>query len=120
MRYAWIAVGGAAGSSARWLLGLSMAGVTVGGFPLPTLLANLAGSFALGFAFGRWGDRSASAAYQAATSGFLGAFTTMSAFGWEAWTLLSDGRAAAAAAYVAASALAGPLLAGAGLRAGAP
>lgn len=119
MRYAWIAAGGAAGAAARWALGMSFAAAGWSGvFPAATLLANLTGAFALGYAAGRWAaKRGSSGTYQALTVGFLGAFTTVSAFGFETWTLLSEGRAGLAALYAALSASAGPALAFAGMRA---
>ncbi len=123
MRYAWaaIAAGGASGAVARWGIGVWATSAANGFvFPYATLVINLVGAYALGWMSGRFSDRDkTTAAYQAAAAGFLGAFTTMSAFGAEAWTLLADKRFLAAAAYVAASAIAGPLLAGAGRRAGA-
>jgi CrcB protein len=123
MRYAWaaIAAGGAAGAVARWGIGVWATSAANGlVFPYGTLGVNLVGAYALGWMSGRFSDwDKARVAYQAATAGFLGAFTTMSAFGLEAWTLLADERLLAAAAYVAASAIAGPLLADAGRRAGA-
>ncbi|WP_309121391.1 CrcB family protein [Paenibacillus sp.] len=119
MRYGWIAAGGAAGAVSRWGLGVWLAPASAGGFPYATLAANLIGAYALGWMSARFSaEDKSSAAYQGAASGFLGAFTTMSAFGLEAWTLLADGRYVAAATYAAASACAGPLLANAGLRAG--
>jgi len=120
MRYAWIAAGGALGAVARWALGSWLLAAAGDGFPYGTLFANMAGAYALGWMSGRFDAKiKSAAAYQGAAAGFLGAFTTMSAFGLEAWALLSDGRAAAAAAYIAATACAGPLLANAGIRAGA-
>ncbi|WP_162388372.1 fluoride efflux transporter FluC [Paenibacillus antri] len=119
MRYGWIAAGGAAGAVSRWGLGAWLAPAAAGGFPYATLAVNLLGAYALGWMAGRFSAKDkSSAVYHGAAAGFLGAFTTMSAFGLEAWTLLADGRSVAAAAYVAASACAGPLLANAGLRAG--
>ena len=121
MRYVWIAAGGALGAAARWGVAQAFAGAGAGAsWPFATLLANLAGAFALGWLYARASDRDkASPAYQAAAAGFLGAFTTMSAFGLEAWTLLDADRFGAAAAYIALTAAGGPLLARAGLRLGA-
>jgi len=113
MRWIGVAAGGALGAAARWSVAWAAAGLS--SFPWPTLGVNAAGAFALGYAFGQTDERARrSPAYQAIAAGFLGAFTTMSAFGLETWTLLEDGRIATAAAYAAASAVVGPLLAAAG------
>lgn len=116
MRWVAIALGGALGAAVRWSVSYAFAGFW---FPVATAGVNAAGSYALGWLFGRASDRSKrGAGYQGAATGFLGAFTTMSAFGWETWSLLTDGRWGAAALYAAASATLGPWLAAAGLRRG--
>ena len=122
-KYAWIAAGGAAGAVSRWAAGAALAGAGAAhGFPLATLLVNLLGAYALGRLRGRWSSVRGKRAvfYQAVTGGFLGSFTTMSAFGLETWTLLADGRIAAGAFYALVSAAAGPLLARVGMRRGIP
>ncbi|HZG84520.1 CrcB family protein [Paenibacillus sp.] len=119
MRFVWIAAGGALGSAARWGVAQAFAGAG-GPWPFATLLVNGAGAFALGWLYARASDRDKrSPAYQAAAAGFLGAFTTMSAFGLEAWTMLEGERYGLAAAYIALTAAVGPPLARAGLRLGA-
>ena len=98
----FLAVGGAAGTLARYGLGglLQPAGST---FPWGTLVVNVTGSFALGFLM-RWllGSGVATPELRAAlTVGFCGAFTTMSTFSYETIALLEDGQSLRAAAYVA-------------------
>lgn len=113
----WFAVAafGALGSVARWGIGLLF---TPGsGFPAGTLLCNIAGSFALGWVTRRSVVKQWPAwAAQGVGAGLLGAFTTMSAFGVETWTLVRSEQWEYAAAYVLASAILGPAAAFAGLR----
>jgi len=104
-----VACGGGAGAVARWTLGTAIGGRSeVGGFPVGTWVVNVAGCLAIGVAqacaerFG-WhpGWR------LAATTGFLGGFTTFSAFGAETVGLWESGRAGVACGYVAASIVCG-------------
>ena len=102
-----IAAGGAAGALARFAL-MSAVGHWLGtGFPFATLAVNVLGCFAMGalveiFALA-W---SASQETQAMlTVGFLGAFTTFSAFTLDVNMLMVHGRLGLAAFYVAASVL---------------
>lgn len=97
----FLALGGAAGTLARYGLGglVQPAGST---FPWGTLVVNVLGSFVLGFLM-RWllGSGVATPELRAAlTVGFCGAFTTMSTFSYETLTLLEDGESFRAAAYV--------------------
>ena len=108
MQTALVAIAGALGAVLRYRLAVA---VGVRSFPWATLAVNVVGSFALalvltGPATNRWSETTT----VAVAVGMLGAFTTFSAFGWETWTLLRDGREGVAAAYVAAS-LAGGLAA---------
>lgn len=109
-----VMLGGALGSGARYLLG-GLAQDRLGdGFPWGTLLVNLLGSFAialaleLGLLTGRLGPE----ARLLLVTGFLGGFTTWSAFNQETLRMLEEGRLAAAALY-AGVALLGGLAAGA-------
>ncbi|WP_199617760.1 fluoride efflux transporter FluC [Paenibacillus alkalitolerans] len=109
-----VALGGALGALARWSIALIFPPSP--GFITGTLVCNLAGSYALGrlqrkAAGGRW----PAWAVHGIGTGMLGAFTTMSAFGWETWTLLYDRRWAEAIVYVVASGTLGPLAAHLGL-----
>lgn len=114
-----IAAAGAAGGGLR--AAISVPWVASGGvaFPWPTLAVNVLGSLLIGLwwgRFGRPGPVSASPDRHAVVmSGFLGGFTTFSAFGAETWLLLTDGRSAEAAAYVGVSFVAWPLAAMLGL-----
>jgi CrcB protein len=98
-----IAIGGAAGTLARHLIGTAFRNV-VPGFPAATLAINVVGSFLLGLLLVRLGETGTSSALRAAlTVGFCGGFTTFSAFSYETVVLFQRGGAARALAYVAAS-----------------
>lgn len=103
----FIAAGGAAGAVARYAM-MSAVGHWIGtGFPWATLSVNVVGCFVMGalaeaFALA-W---SASPEIRAfLTVGFLGAFTTFSAFTLDVNLLMAQGRLMPAALYVAASVL---------------
>jgi CrcB protein len=99
--YLAIAVGGAAGSVLRYAVGVAVAARLGAAFPWGTLLVNALGSFAIGLAVGVLDRRSA--AWLLLVPGFLGGFTTFSAFGAETLALLRAGAAGRAGLYVAAS-----------------
>ena len=88
-----IAIGGGLGSIARFILSREM-GIWLGNFlPYGTLTVNIAGSLALGWFITFFFDRPelSSALRLGLTVGFLGAFTTFSAFSYESLQLLLDG-----------------------------
>lgn len=117
-----VALGGAAGSAARYLVtSLAALAGAAPRFPLGTLVVNAAGCLAVGAFMGAAQSRDwlHGPARPLVVTGFLGGFTTFSAFGWETWALVQQ-RAAGAAALNAALQLALGLLAvWAGLRLGA-
>ena len=83
----------------------SLAPVDAGAFPWSTFLINVSGSMALGWLAARWG--AVEWVRLLVGAGFLGAYTTMSAFAVEADVLVRDGHAATAGLYVAASVVCG-------------
>ncbi len=96
--YFLVAAGGACGALGRYLVVTvaSSWGVT---FPLGTLVVNVAGSFAIGV-FSAWivaGGGEYSSARALFQTGFLGAFTTFSAFSLDTLNLFASGQALAAA-----------------------
>jgi CrcB protein len=95
-----VALGGAAGSVARFLVLLG-AGRVMPGWPLGTLMVNVGGSFVIGMVYVALTQRTPLAPLLVA--GFLGGFTTFSAFSLDALKLWEGGQAVQAAAYVAAS-----------------
>lgn len=83
-RLLWVCAAGALGSGARFLisLGVERAGPT--GFPLGTLIVNVAGSFVICVIMELAAAGLVSPTTRLAlTTGFLGGFTTYSAFAYE-------------------------------------
>lgn len=101
--FLWVAIGGAAGASARFAL--STLFFIPGQFPWPTLVINIAGSLGIGLLWGLYGQHAwfESWGRYLLVVGFLGGFTTFSAFSLETVGLVEGGRTGAAAGYVTAS-----------------
>lgn len=118
-RYVLVVVlGGVPGALARYGLGLALPAPS--GWPLPTLVINLAGAFVLGLlleALARSGpDRGGRRVLRLLVgTGFIGAFTTYSTFAAESARLLATGRAVDSLAYLAASLVGGTLASGLGI-----
>ena len=108
---AYVALGGALGSVARYLVGLAVA------FPLGTLTVNVIGSFAIGFVWATQIDK-VSFVMPLVMFGVLGGFTTFSSFSLDVMRLVEDGRLGAAGAYVLASVILSLLACHAGLTLG--
>ena len=97
-----VALGGAAGSVARYGVNRAALAAFGPGFPVATLAVNVAGSFLMGLLAAMLALRGKAWAPLLMT-GALGGFTTFSAFSLDAVTLWTRGQQATAAAYVAAS-----------------
>lgn len=98
-----VALGGALGACARYLTGLATLRLIGPGFPWGTLIVNVLGSFVMGLlvvALAHWG---ANRMAPLLMTGFLGGFTTFSAFSLDAMTLWERGDSLAAAVYVGGS-----------------
>jgi CrcB protein len=104
MRYLLVMAGGAAGSLLRYVISQSVAAWSATRFPLATFAVNLTGSFLIGLVLGAVGDKQALNLRGLLVAGFLGGFTTFSAFEWEVYRL---GRSWMALAYAAASVVLG-------------
>ncbi|MFV0334982.1 MAG: fluoride efflux transporter CrcB [Tropicimonas sp.] len=100
-----VALGGAIGAVSRHLTGLAMRALLGGGFPWGTLTVNIVGSLLMGGLVVLLERRGATQLMPLITTGFLGGFTTFSAFSLDAITLFEDGRSGMALVYVAASVL---------------
>ena len=99
-----VAIGGAFGAMLRYLAGAGIARVAAPGFPVAILTVNVVGSFAMGVLAVTL-SRSAPHLTPLILTGLLGGFTTFSAFSLETVQLIEEGRAGAAALYVALSVL---------------
>jgi len=114
-----VGCGGFAGSVVRFLTGLLATAVAPGArFPWGTFAVNLAGCFLIGLLAGRL-DRPGvvdGSLRLLLVTGFLGGFTTFSAFGLETLHLLRSGAGMLALGYALASVGLGVLLAAIGMR----
>ncbi len=101
----WVALGGAAGSVARYLIMSFVGHVIHGGFPYATLVVNVVGAFVLGGVI-----ETMSLAWSPSPEirnfvvvGILGGFTTFSTFSMDAFFLFERGQYSIAGLYIAAS-----------------
>lgn len=106
MTWLYVAIGGAFGAMGRYGL-MSLIGRRMGdAFPYGTLAANVLGSFAMGALvamLARYLPPMQHELRALLAVGFLGAFTTFSAFSLDVVVLYERGQWAAAAAYIAVS-----------------
>jgi CrcB protein len=102
-----VAAGGAVGASARHLVGLATLRVFGSGFPVGTMVVNIVGCLAMGILVGLFATRiqGSQALRLLLATGFLGGFTTFSAFSLDFTVLWDRGQIALAIGYVAASVL---------------
>jgi CrcB protein len=116
MAYLWVALGGATGAATRFAVS-QWTGVRWGWtFPWGTFAVNVTGSLAIGLVMTLLVARGADPAYRLLlVTGFLGGYTTFSAFSFEALTLLEARRWDAAALYVIGSVVLGLLATALGL-----
>jgi fluoride exporter len=110
----FIALGGASGAVARYLLAGWAHRMWEGHLPVGTLFVNVLGSFALGIVYVVLVEKQL--IHQdwrgVLMVGFLGAFTTFSTFSLETITLLEAGHVAHALGYMVISAVVCVLMAG--------
>lgn len=99
----YIAMAGALGTLARYLVSAGAARILGARYPYGTFAVNVLGSFVIGFAMALFISRGHMDSHlrMALTIGFLGGFTTYSSFAYETVTLIEGQRLAAAAGYVA-------------------
>jgi CrcB protein len=101
-KLAAIAIGGASGAVARYLVNVSPLSRVFESFPLATLLINVTGSFLIGLSIILLSDRFvvSEAVRLGLIVGFLGGFTTFSTFEGELYGLLTEGEALSAGFYL--------------------
>jgi CrcB protein len=109
-----VALGGAFGASARYLVNVSTMRLIGPGFPWATLAVNVIGSFLMGALVVILAHKDATRLAPFLMTGVLGGFTTFSAFSLDALTLWERGQTGPAAAYVLGSVIVslGAILAG--------
>jgi CrcB protein len=115
----WIALAGGLGSAARYLVGIGAVRWLGVRFPYGTLAVNVLGSIAIGLVFAIGAARDIDSRTQLIlATGFLGGFTTYSAFAYESVMLLERRGSAMFALYVGATLAAGVAGAWLGLKVG--
>jgi CrcB protein len=109
MKYLWVGFGGAAGSVARYLVGLLVYERMGTRFPYGTFVINISGCFVIGMLLTVLDGRlDLSPAWREAMAiGFVGAFTTFSTFEYETLRAVQHGQAVTALAYVLSSVVLG-------------
>lgn len=110
-----VALGGAIGAVARYLTNVGAMRLIGPGFPLGTVLVNVAGSFLMGVLVVLMAERLGNRLAPFLMTGALGGFTTFSAFSLDAVTMWDRGQGAMAGLYVAGSVLVSILALVAGL-----
>jgi CrcB protein len=111
-----VALAGALGAPARYMVESLVRRLRSGPFPLGTLLVNISGSLALGVVVGLAASATLDADARAVIgTGFLGAYTTFSTYAYETVRLAEDGRRTSAATYAVGSLLAAAAAAALGL-----
>jgi CrcB protein len=117
LRYIAVAVGGAVGAVARFWLGSLVAQMFPSRFPYGTLIINVSGSFIIGFFLTlamEKGEISPIWRLGVAT-GFVGAYTTFSAFEFESFKMMESGDGIAGVLNVLVSLMLGFLAVWAGI-----
>ena len=104
-KYLWIAIGGSLGSLARYGVGTFVAGRMGTKFPYGTFVINITACVIIGFSLAFLGRRTdMNPAWRFLVPvGFVGAYSTFSAFEWEIFSGLRTGAFFIAALYVVLS-----------------
>ena len=101
-----IALAGAVGSVARYLLGRGVQRLAAVAFPIGTLVVNVTGCLIIGLVARHFLNDETRPVLQASLIvGFCGGFTTFSAFSFETFGLIQAGNWPKAVAYMVASVL---------------
>jgi len=106
MGYLLVAVGGALGSLARYIIGTKIAEKARTDIPVGTFLINITGAILLGIVSSIGLNENLYALFG---EGFLGAYTTFSTFMYEGFNLFQDNQRKNAIIYISASLILGIL-----------
>ena len=110
-----VALGGAIGSTGRYLTSLAVESISSSRFPYETLTANLIGCFLIGLLWGYFERLSISNEFRLFLfTGVLGGYTTFSTFARENVQFLKAGEPLSAVSYILISNLFGLTLVAAG------
>ena len=97
----WIALGGAAGSVLRYLIGGAVQKMSGAAFPVGTFAVNVTGCFLIGIFAQHYMNIQTHPQMRALLiTGFCGGYTTFSAFSLETAGLMDGGEYTKAAAYI--------------------
>jgi CrcB protein len=98
----WIAIGGAIGAVLRYLMVMGVANLFPFDFPLPTLLVNVIGSFAIGAIFAACSgvNNFMDTIKPFVIIGLLGGFTTFSSYSMETIILIQKSEIFRAFSYI--------------------
>lgn len=101
-----VAIGGALGAVGRFATGIAAVRLFGSSVPYGTVAVNVAGSFVIGLAFVLMGGLSGETGRHTAflMTGFLGGYTTFSAYSLDCWMLFQQGRVTEALLYAFGSA----------------
>jgi CrcB protein len=116
----FVALGGAIGSAARYLVGGWFAARFGAAFPYGTFVVNVTGSFIVGLFLAYAQERVSLSPYWRLffAVGFVGGYTTFSTYEYEPVRLLQDGEMLLAAVYLIGSVVTGGVAAIAGIALG--
>jgi CrcB protein len=105
VQFVAVAIGAMLGANLRFVVGLWAADHWGTDFPIGTLLINVTGSFAIGIVLSFLGERVGISPLWRLffATGFLGGYTTFSAYSWEALSLADSGAWLRAGVYVVGS-----------------
>lgn len=120
MQILTVALGGAMGAVSRFLVGNIVSKILGSAWPYGTFVINIVGCFCMGVLMTIISERQLlPAAWRLFLCvGFLGGFTTFSSFGYEAVSLMNQGKLLEALGYVGGSVLLGLAAAAIGVHIG--